>query len=717
MTERLLSENNPNMLDRALVDPKHDLLERDPFVSGLVRSLIQDIYDDSGRVIGRKSSGFVVGLTGDWGLGKSTILNFTEAKLKQTEHVSVAFFNPWIFSGRDELLNGFFNALRDALGKSGKEHVRDLQSNLDKYRNAIEVFGEGAAATADLHGGSGTVSTVWNWVKKLKFGQPASLTPLEERKELERKLDKANQAVVVLIDELDRVENDEVRAVAQLIKAVGDIEGISYLVSYEPGRVAEALGRGHGEERTKSGERYLEKIVQYTVPVRPLFSNDAKLLLEATLTANKNSDFAWDELIEEEAFRSILRKIATPREIKRLIGSYSILYEMIRGEIKPLDVLAYCWILTKSPSLREKISVKLDEMVEDPSPEHLSARFLAFFGDRKSKPSVVDVLGSEAEPFEELLGLLFPRFGEDRRRDDFDGTRLSQRQNLVRLLFLGNPPDLIARNDIEELWGIEDELEIENRLRDYLSKSLLRTLIDRVDDLFETLPQEGDLRFWTTLARVLVRETDWIFTPDDLFNTASDAGEALLRIGARNKELGLRIQVIFHDLVEKNDLVLAPHMFRKILFRYGMTRHSPPEQEGSLILTKEETQQILEDEISRYRAAVINGFALRRLPSVHAIFAISNVQRWDHGLRSNLTKQLSSREAVQTFSALVVPPGYSIECEVLDELLVADEIQKTLEKFGEVKWWIQDPWVADSVRRLHATLSGQNTMRMQDEDD
>ncbi|MGK3151703.1 P-loop NTPase fold protein, partial [Staphylococcus shinii] len=84
--------------------------------------------------------------------------------------------------------------------------------------------------------------------------KPKELSPQEERRKLEKKLADAKIAVVVLIDELDRVEDDEVRAVAQLVKAIGDIKGISYLVAYDPERVADALGRGSGDDRRRTGE-------------------------------------------------------------------------------------------------------------------------------------------------------------------------------------------------------------------------------------------------------------------------------------------------------------------------------------------------------------------------------------------------------------------------------------------------------------------------------
>src|SRR5947209_1309061 len=108
MNQHLLTSRQ----DRPIESQAADKLDRGPFVDSLVRALIVDKFDDGGERIGRRATGHVVGLTGRWGLGKSSVLNLVDLKLGLTDHVVVAVFNPWLFKGRDELVAGFFNALR-----------------------------------------------------------------------------------------------------------------------------------------------------------------------------------------------------------------------------------------------------------------------------------------------------------------------------------------------------------------------------------------------------------------------------------------------------------------------------------------------------------------------------------------------------------------------------------------------------------------------------
>jgi predicted KAP-like P-loop ATPase len=360
--------------DRPIEQSGDDLLDRGPFVESLARALVKDVRDEKGTLVARRSTGFIVGLTGSWGLGKSSILNLLALHLGSQEKVIVTKFNPWLFKGRDELLTAFFNSLRQAMGSSNTEAARQLADALDRYRRALEMTAHAVAAGVDVAGAGGAASAAtratFKWWKKR---EPPSLAenPIksiyDERERLENKLKELDSAVVILIDELDRVEDDEVRAVAQLVKAVGDIRGISYLVAYDPKRVAEALGRGTDDVSVAAGNSYLEKIIQHPIPMRPLFSEDVDKLLHSALDAHGVEMSEGDEEEDIEIVRLVKLGLTTPREVKRLIGSFAVIERAVRGEVNPTHVLAYCWILTKAPELRARIAADLDKFVDDPS--------------------------------------------------------------------------------------------------------------------------------------------------------------------------------------------------------------------------------------------------------------------------------------------------------------------------------------------------------------
>lgn len=710
LRKRTLDIAQDRPIDRAI----DDRLDRIPFVDNLIRALIREEKDITGRVVARRSTGVVVGLTGKWGAGKSSILNLVSERLKKTDHVAVAILNPWLFKGRDELLAAFFGELRDALGRTPPEHARDLVEAIDKYREAITLAGHYAALLADAAGGAGLATagrTAFSQALKL-IRKPKQLSPHDERRNLEKKLANAKIGVVVLIDELDRVEDDEVRAVAQLVKAIGDIQGISYLVAYDPERVADALGRGSGDDRRRTGESYLEKIIQHPIPLRPLFEHDVKALLDALLDHHGLSlpENMPDE--ESKVVEHIRQSALTPRELKRLVGSYAVLDRMLRKEISPADLLGYCWLLTKSPTLRDSIAQNIDVVVDDPNANEMSRRVIRQM-DKKGKLEFAEIFGSAAAGQEKLLGLLFPTLGPDRSEES--GGRISRRRNLVRALYLGDPPGIASSDDVRRLWDEPDETVLTNELKRLLKAGGLRPIIDRLDDLLEKLPEDGDAKFWRALAKSLIRDQDWLLIPEDNHAVAEDATTYLMRLGLRDKSKIERVKSAIKALLESGDLIIVPDMLRKHLFRWGLTVHGRSETNGGYIFNKHETEELLKECIPLYRNALIDGTIIRRIPNCDAIFALSNTNNWDEYLRNTLTEQLADPSARASIAGLIVPPGYIADRSSLDQLFNAEVVLALMRTSNQGTSGTS--WSDDSLRRLRAILAGKNPMFADDDEE
>lgn len=700
--------------DRPIDREIDDRLDRIPFVDSLIRALVRDEKDITGRVVARRATGVVVGLTGKWGLGKSSILNLAADRLRKTDRVVVATLNPWLFKGRDELLAAFFGELRDALGRSPKEHARGLVAAMDTYREAVIVAGYYAAVAADAAGAGGIASAGHTAFKQLvrAIKKPKDLSPQRERQNLEKKLLSANIAVVVLIDELDRVEDDEVRAIAQLVKAIGDIQGLSYLVAYDPERVADALGRGSGDERRQTGEAYLEKIIHHPIPLRPLFIDDVNRLLDSLL--QHHSLPLPSDLSEEESkvIDYVRYGVRTPRELKRLVGSYAVLDRMLRKEISPADLLGYCWILTKAPTLRDSIAHNIERLVDDPSASEISLRVVQKINNKKD-PGPVDILGPMVAGHEQLIELLFPRFGSE--RSEVSGARISRWRNLVRALYLGDPPGIASSDDVLQLWSELDEFNLCHKLIQLRREGKLRPVIDRLEDLLPKLPEKGDLKFWRALARALIRESDWLLAPEDNHAIADEATDHLLRLGRRDKSQVARVKRIVDALREDGDLVIFPNILRNHLFRWGLTVHSASERGGEYIFTKEETTDLLNRASATFKAALLDGRLVRRTPNCEAIFALTNTDQWDEALRTSLTSQLESAEGRASIAGLIVPPGYSSDRHTLNQLFDADVVLERMRAAGE--GLSSDSWIEQSLRRLRAILAGKDHRFAGDDDE
>ena len=99
------SENPPSVrLDNPITSPRHDALGRREAAKSFAQSVLRLDASD----------GAVVGVFGPWGSGKTSFLNLVKHEL-EGESVHILEFNPWMFSGTEQLVQRFFIELTSSI--------------------------------------------------------------------------------------------------------------------------------------------------------------------------------------------------------------------------------------------------------------------------------------------------------------------------------------------------------------------------------------------------------------------------------------------------------------------------------------------------------------------------------------------------------------------------------------------------------------------------
>ena len=222
--------------------PEKDNLHRAEFCKALADTLANRKGGDS----------LAVGITGNWGTGKSTIKNFVKHFLKKkSENTVVVEFNPWEWSGQGKLLEAFLWSLSEALGKpdvSGRN--TKLGKRLKVYSAALQVGGAITSVWAKVITAAGISLAglgVWaslgpDWLSAILgavFLVVIALPSLTEkltafidahldasrksvddlRAEIGKDLLKIQFPIVVFIDDVDRLSKEEIKLLFQLVRA------------------------------------------------------------------------------------------------------------------------------------------------------------------------------------------------------------------------------------------------------------------------------------------------------------------------------------------------------------------------------------------------------------------------------------------------------------------------------------------------------------------
>jgi hypothetical protein len=314
---------------------REDRLGRRPFAHALAAEVMA----------APAARGYVMGLTGPWGSGKTSILNMTVDAIG--DEAIVVHFNPWMFSGTEALVSSFFAEISKQLDKK--------ETKLKGIASKLAAYGQVLSPLAALVGAGGTVQGATNILQALS----AAPSVFEQHQELRTMLDGLDKRLVVVVDDVDRLRPDEVLDIVRLVRLVGDFPNTLYLLAFDRRRVEECLGEGDSAR----GRAYLEKIVQVThdVPaarqpdVAAMFMAGLELMLDALPTGPFNLG-DWQNI-----FMFVIRPLlVTPRHVQRLLGALSMTVRQVGDEVAVADLVGIEAVRVLHPALFEAIASVAD---------------------------------------------------------------------------------------------------------------------------------------------------------------------------------------------------------------------------------------------------------------------------------------------------------------------------------------------------------------------
>ncbi len=352
-----------------------------------------------GQVISKRTdpSSIVIGLYGKWGDGKTSVLNFIEKSLEKDNHVICIKFNPWRFGSEEQLLMGFFNDIAEALDV--KLHTRE-----DKLKDTAKKIFPSLTSIA----GSEEVGKIMT-----SFISTPNIDEFKNR--IEKILEQAKKRVLIQIDDVDRLDKNEIHALFRLVKLTADFKHTAYILAFDKDIVASSLQDRYSNTQGNSGEAFLEKIIQ--VPLHlPLAEksvlrqlcfngiNEALNIAEINLTEKQVQEFLY-------SFNSAFDdSLTTPRKAKLYGNILMFSLPILKGEVNVVDFMLIEGIRIFCPDLYELLRNN-KSLFSDVFSEHgytNNEKEISFI--KKIVNSTLDnSINVNKDGFIELLKNLFPK--------------------------------------------------------------------------------------------------------------------------------------------------------------------------------------------------------------------------------------------------------------------------------------------------------------------
>ncbi len=312
--------------DRPISSRAKDRFRRSAFADALTAQLLVLSMEDS----------FVIGLTGPWGSGKTSVLRMVEESVHENERVVILTFNPWLFSGTENLVAHFFKEVSAQLSESKDRKLNDIGEKLITYSEALSPLSAVPFVGEWVERFAGAGKFLGGVFKRKGGGPLGSVT--SQRGQIERALLAYERRLWIVVDDIDRLSKADIRELFKLVRLTADFPGITYILAFDRDRVESALGELEGE-----GRAYLAKILQVTFEIPVLHSRDLSsfLLEELASAVGDRRHGPFDQTDWGNIFAlAIAPLFRTPRDVRRYTNSIPVALSVVGEEIALADLLA-----------------------------------------------------------------------------------------------------------------------------------------------------------------------------------------------------------------------------------------------------------------------------------------------------------------------------------------------------------------------------------------
>jgi hypothetical protein len=381
--------------------------------------------DRLARIIMDEKGGkpLVVSIVNPWGGGKSTILQYIRDAIAATtrdespnvKNCRITSFNLWRYAGEDQLLYRMFESLIQAINRdtpltTGQTLLRLLPGWVKRFSLVCDWLAPGTGVLLD---------SVFATISPEQFE-----VRLDEVRNTTREyLAKTGMRVVMLLDDVDRLDPDEILLLFRALKLIADLPNTTFVIAMDEEHVSQVIGRRIGGGR-ESGRRYIEKIVTVRLAVpkipdhvfedyvlRRFISVWRRETNERAKQAHPSSALDRSEpLVPDPAeiedmigiFRVLhLPYVHTPRTVKTIQNAFAFALGLLPDEVDARDVL----LLEATRLLHPKLYLALPELLPVLS-KFDSRDSNDFIGSVEDMFDDGDVREKSREQTEEIVGRL-----------------------------------------------------------------------------------------------------------------------------------------------------------------------------------------------------------------------------------------------------------------------------------------------------------------------
>lgn len=288
-----------------------------------------------------QGNAFSIGIESPWGFGKTSFINLLCNHFEKKDTIIIKF-NPWDYEKERNLVDAFFLELRENL----KEYDSSLSTNLAEYAHIL------SDSSHDI-------------IKfSAKFIECFSSQSIEaKRKVINSAIKGIGKLILVIIDDLDRLDKDEIMSVLKLIRNCASFSNMVFVSAYDREYLIETL-----KDDVCNSNKYLEKIFQYQfklpeydkLKLRDILIKEGEKFIDDD-DKKEFKDIIYMDYLAFSENSKFSENIHNVRDVLRYLNSLRFIYKSLKGDIFLQDLMMIELLRMKYYDVYELLSKEHDK--------------------------------------------------------------------------------------------------------------------------------------------------------------------------------------------------------------------------------------------------------------------------------------------------------------------------------------------------------------------
>lgn len=512
-----------------------------------------------------KKESLAIGISGNWGSGKTSFLKSMQKQMDADYRV--VSFNPWTCTDKEQIISQFFALMSNQT----EDNNGSLQDAIQKYRDIV--------LDADIH-------------PSLTF--LAKILPMSKREEtidsLKAKIEKAISAndsrpFAVFIDDLDRLEGNELFEVLRLIRITANFRNVVFIVAYDRDYICNVLNE---TKNIKRAEEYIQKIFHLEVSL-PKFEDETLLdvfMEEIVRIASLNESNASilkrsiRQLLDADGL-SFTDYVPNFRQARRFANVFAVNLKSIFNHTKDFvtrDFVGIELLHFAFPNIHHTLMYKPMTLLKQRPATLSKARLLVYESDNNT-------------PCDRLLKRLFP--------NDSD-TEKSSREIRSQISFANYfcyrlPKNVIGATEFEMLMIENDVDEVRKNIQEWSQKDDSR---NSLYEHFRSYYMHGyqEVKVMRNYMCALLEFLPWL-TKKGITEIMSE--RYWIRTGVDIEDLQKRIISLFEYYISKGDRLNNINYLLSTIY-YAYPEDYEPDEMASDLLEEEQLIMLASKSLAKY---------------------------------------------------------------------------------------------------------------------